>query len=195
MNYNNRIGTILQNNLPFRTNIGTSVSKGIESFVEIHPMKMIGSSSKVGNLSFFGSFAYVDARYTRWDNPAIENDPDRTIVNKKVENAPRIIGRYGANYQLKRFSASFLLNQVGEVYADAANTELPNTGATIGKIDAYTVMDASLSMFLGKHYQLKAGVNNLADATYATRRAGGYPGPGLMPGNGRTFFLTVGAKF
>jgi Fe(3+) dicitrate transport protein len=42
---------------------------------------------------------------------------------------------------------------------------------------------------------IQVGVNNLTDEVYATRRAGGYPGPGIMPGNGRTFFFTVGAKF
>jgi Fe(3+) dicitrate transport protein len=31
------------------------------------------------------------------------------------------------------------------------------------------------------------------DEKYATRRATGYPGPGLMPANGRTFFITLGA--
>ena len=46
-----------------------------------------------------------------------------------------------------------------------------------------------------ERYNFKAGVNNLADAKYATRRAGGYPGPGILPGNGRTVFLGVGASF
>lgn len=35
------------------------------------------------------------------------------------------------------------------------------------------------------------GVNNLADAVYFTRRAGGYPGPGAMPADGRTAFVTL----
>ncbi|MFM2196346.1 MAG: hypothetical protein RL092_1946, partial [Bacteroidota bacterium] len=37
-----------------------------------------------------------------------------------------------------------------------------------------------------------AGINNMFDAKYFTRRAGGYPGPGLLPANGRTLFLTIG---
>jgi len=39
---------------------------------------------------------------------------------------------------------------------------------------------------------LKTGVNNLSNEHYFTRRAGGYPGPGLLPADGRTFFATVG---
>jgi Fe(3+) dicitrate transport protein len=42
--------------------------------------------------------------------------------------------------------------------------------------------------------ELRLGVNNLMDEVYATRRAGGYPGPGVLPGNGRTFLVTLGAR-
>ena len=195
LRYNNRIGTILQDNVPFRTNIGTSMSEGLESFIEIDPIRMMTGRSKVGYIKLFSSFAYVNARYTRWDNPATVNNPETSIVNKRVENAPRTIGRYGLNYNLKKFSATFQLSHVGEVYTDAANTEIANAAATVGLIPSYTVMDASFTLLVNGNYNVKGGVNNLSDARYATRRAGGYPGPGLMPGNGRTFFVSVGAKF
>jgi Fe(3+) dicitrate transport protein len=81
------------------------------------------------------------------------------------------------------------------VYTDAANTVLPNAAATVGKLPAYQVMDLSFSLKLLEQYNIKAGVNNLTDEKYATRRAGGYPGPGILPGNGRTFFVSFGAKF
>ena len=55
-------------------------------------------------------------------------------------------------------------------------------------------MDASVTCLIGQKYNFKAGVNNLADQSYFTRRAGGYPGPGLMPANGRTIFVSIGAK-
>ena len=42
---------------------------------------------------------------------------------------------------------------------------------------------------------VKAGINNLQDAMYFTRRAGGYPGPGALPADGRNFFFSIGAKF
>ena len=35
---------------------------------------------------------------------------------------------------------------------------------------------------------------NLLDKNYATRRAGGYPGPGILPGEGRTFYISLGIK-
>jgi len=195
LNYDNRIGTITQNNLPFRTNIGTSVSKGIESFVEIDPIRIFTDNSRIGYIRLFASYAYVDAKYTKWNNPAIANDPLKSVEGKRVENAPQTIGRYGATYSIKKFSATFQLNQVSEIFTDAANTEKPNATGTIGKIPSYTVMDASLTYLFAEKYNLKAGVNNLADEKYATRRAGGYPGPGLMPANGRTVYLSIGAKF
>jgi len=195
LNYDNRIGTITQNNLPFRTNIGTSVSKGIESFVEIDPIRVFTDFSRVGYIRLFASFAFVDAKYTQWNNPEIANDSAKSIENKRVENAPRTIGRYGATYNFKNFSATFQLNQVSDVFTDAANTEKPNATSTIGKISGYTVMDVSLTYLFSEKFNLKAGVNNLGDEKYATRRAGGYPGPGLLPANGRTFYVGIGAKF
>jgi Fe(3+) dicitrate transport protein len=46
-----------------------------------------------------------------------------------------------------------------------------------------------------KKFELKSGVNNVFNKTYFTRRAGGYPGPGLLPGDGRTFFVSLGGRF
>lgn len=192
--YDNRIGTITQNNLPFKTNIGSSVSQGAEGFVEIDPIRAFTQNSPLGYLTLYASYAYVDAKYTRWDNPAIANDPAKSIVGKQVEYAPQNIGRYGATYIYKKISATFQLSQVSEVYSDAANTENFNHTATVGKVPSYMVMDASLTVLFAKKYNIKAGVNNLSDEKYFTRRAGGYPGPGIMPANGRTLFISIGAK-
>jgi outer membrane receptor protein involved in Fe transport len=43
-----------------------------------------------------------------------------------------------------------------------------------------------------KNYNLKAGINNVFNEQYTTRRASGYPGPGILPGEGQTFYLSVG---
>jgi Fe(3+) dicitrate transport protein len=193
--YDNRIGTVNQNGVPFKTNIGTSVSKGLESYIEINPIKIFTDNFKFGSISLFASNSFIDAKYVKWNNPAITNDPTKSIENKRVENAPQQIHRFGATYYLKGFSATFQLSNVGDVFTDAANTETANSTGTIGKLSGYQVMDASFSYKFLERYNLKAGVNNLADTKYATRRAGGFPGPGLMPGNGRTIFASIGASF
>jgi Fe(3+) dicitrate transport protein len=195
LHYDNRIGTLIENGALYKTNIGTSVSKGIESYIEINPIKIFTESVKFGSVSLFASNSFIDAKYVEWNNPLISNDPTKSIEDKRVENAPRQIHRFGATYYLKGFSATFQLSSVGDVFTDAANTEAPNAAGTIGKLSAYKVMDASFTYKFKEYYNLKAGVNNLADVKYATRRAGGYPGPGIMPGNGRTIFVSFGFSF
>ena len=195
LHYDNRIGTLTQNGAPFKTNIGTSVSQGVESYIEIDVVKIFTEKSKVGSISFFASNSFIDAKYVKWNNPAIANDQAKSIENKRVENAPQYIHRFGATYFLKEFSATFQLSSVGDVFTDAVNTETQNATGTIGKLSGYQVMDASLSYKFMEYYNFKAGVNNIADQKYATRRAGGYPGPGIMPGNGRTVFVSIGASF
>jgi Fe(3+) dicitrate transport protein len=194
LKYNNRIGTLTQNGSPFKTNVGASVSKGIESFIEISPFKFFDNVPNIGNLSIFTSNSFIEAKYVEWNNPAIANDPAKSIVGKRVENAPQYIHRFGATYNVAGLSATFQMSSVGEVFTDAANTENSNASATIGKLSGYQIIDISVSYYFDERYSLKAGINNLTDEKYATRRAGGYPGPGILPGNGKTLYLTVGAS-
>jgi Fe(3+) dicitrate transport protein len=89
----------------------------------------------------------------------------------------------------------FRSSDIGKAYADALNTEIANPAATVGVIPAYQVQDLSASWRVWKQHSLKAGVNNLTNEHYFTRRAGGYPGPGIMPADGRTFYATLALKF
>ncbi|MFN8361466.1 MAG: TonB-dependent receptor [Candidatus Kapaibacterium sp.] len=193
LRYNNRIGTITQNNAPLKTNIGTSESKGIESYIEVNPLKFLDITS-LGSFSIFASNSFIKAEYTEWNNPAIAGDPAKSIAGKQVENSPDYIHRFGATYSIFGLSATLQINSVGEVYTDAANTEAPTATATAGKLPGYSVMDLTVAYVLNEQYTIKAGVNNLSDTQYATRRSGGYPGPGILPANGRTMYLTFGAK-
>jgi outer membrane receptor protein involved in Fe transport len=66
--------------------------------------------------------------------------------------------------------------------------------AVNGPVPAYKLMDISA----GWSYRwllLEASMNNVANVAYYTRRATGYPGPGIIPGDGRSYYLTVGVKF
>jgi Fe(3+) dicitrate transport protein len=192
--YDNRIGTITQDGVPFRTNIGTSVSQGIESFVELDVFGLSSVSSKWGALSVFGSYSFTDARYTRWDNPALLDDPTKTIKDKKVEFAPENLLRAGITYRIKGLSATIQYNFVDEVYTDAANSIEPNATFTTGKLAAYQLLDFNLAYTFKENYLFRAGINNLTNEMYATRRAGGYPGPGILPGAGRSFYFSLGIR-
>ncbi|MEI7978941.1 MAG: TonB-dependent receptor [Bacteroidota bacterium] len=191
LNYDNRIGTILQNGANFKTNIGQSVSQGMESFIEINPFKIWNENPKWGSISLFTSNSFIDAKYVS----SKETDPTKSYNGKQVENAPRFINRMGLTYTLKTFTTTFLYSSSSEIYTDALNTELPNASSQIGKIEGYKVMDLSCAYVFMENCNIKTGVNNLTDEVYATRRAGGYPGPGLLPGNGRTFYVSFGVNF
>jgi Fe(3+) dicitrate transport protein len=98
-------------------------------------------------------------------------------------------------FYYKEFSLTTQFNMVSSVFTDAANSIAANAAATIGQLSGYEVLDLTLSGKFLKNYTFRAGVNNVLDEKYATRRSGGYPGPGILPGNGRTLFVTVGASF
>jgi Fe(3+) dicitrate transport protein len=106
-----------------------------------------------------------------------------------------VITRWGSTYTYRRFSITFQGSDVAAVYTDAGNTETPNAAGTLGRLEGYRVMDLSITCMAPAGLELRAGVNNIGDAIYATRRAGGYPGPGILPANGRTLWLSIGAKF
>ncbi len=202
LNYNNRIGTITQldaanKTYQFRTNLGQSTSKGFEGYVEVDPIAAFSGQSPLGNLSFFASMSFIDATYKDFKTTSVVNGQivEGNLKNKQVENAPQYIHRFGATYAKKGFSLTWQMSSVGEAFADASNTVKPNAAATTGLIPAYQVQDISASFKFLKHYNLKAGINNLTDARYFTRRAGGYPGPGLLPSDGRTWYLSAGLKF
>jgi Fe(3+) dicitrate transport protein len=202
LNYADRIGTVAQlrpngSSYQYRTNLGTSISRGFEGYVEVDPITAIFESSRVGYLHLFASIAFVDATYGDFEVTTLSNGQlqSRNLNGNQVENAPRKINRFGATYTYDTFSMTWQLSDIGEAFADASNTVAANPAATVGLIPAYRVQDLSASWNFWKQHSLKAGVNNLTDARYFTRRAGGYPGPGIMPADGRTFYLTAALKF
>ena len=61
-------------------------------------------------------------------------------------------------------------------------------------IPAYAVLDWSASYKLN-NYAIKLGTNNLTNKSYFTRRTDEYPGPGIIPAVGRSFYVGLTAKF
>lgn len=188
--YDNRIGTVQRDGVNFKTNIGTSVSKGVEFFVESLPIKLLPQHT----LSLFVSGSLMDARYTRWDNPAIAQIPESSIANKRIEYAPRQTCRAGIDYKLGGLVLHAQWSYVGEVFTDAANTLQPTTNAQSGQIPGYALLDASVKYVVSEALNVQFSANNVLDTQYATRRSGGYPGPGLLPGTGRNFTLSIGLR-
>ncbi len=187
MAYNNRIGTVIQtdattgNSYTLRTNIANSVHKGIESYIEFNLLKYLNEVSRYG-LSVFNSYAYIDAKYTSGE-----------YKGNRVEAAAKTINRTGLIFNSKTFSTTFQVNYVGDAYGDASNEKI-SADPVAGYIPAYTVLDLSATYKI-KNYTLKFGSNNLADHSYFTRRTDEYPGPGIIPSNGRSFYVGIAARF
>ncbi len=200
ISYNNRIGNIATLNsdgkiVQYRTNLGHSINKGYEIFVEVKPLSFI-KNNKIGSLNTFASLASINATYGDFKTTSVVNGQIKEINLKgnQVENAPRYIRRYGITYAYKTFSITWQLSDIAESFADASNTVKANSSATVGLIPAYKVQDISATAKIFKYYILKAGINNAADTRYFTRRSGGYPGPGILPADGRMFYLSLGLK-
>lgn len=186
MAYNNRIGVVLKTNefgeeYTYRTNIANSVHQGIETYVEFNIIKCINPASKYG-ISIFDSYAYIDAKYTTGD-----------FKGNRVEASANTINRIGLILNDNHFSITCQYNYVGDAFGDASNVKV-SSDPVAGYIPAYSVIDCSAS-YKYKNYAIKLGGNNLADKAYFTRRTDEYPGPGIIPSIGRSWYIGLSAKF
>lgn len=190
LSYTGRIGTVVGVDertfrlYRFRTNVSDSRNLGVESFGEVDALGLLTKGKAKTKLSLFANFTWQDARYINSDEPAY-ND-------KKVENVPNMILKTGVNLKWKKFKAGYQFSYNSEQFADATNAEFSPT-ALFGLIPAYWVMDISTSYQL-KRLGFEAGVNNLTNNYYFTRRAEGYPGPGIIPADPINFYAAIKLK-
>ena len=208
LSYNNRIGNIRQfvNNdtaqgtYIYKANLGETVNKGIEGFFNLNFTKLFEIDKPYGNLDFFASVSFIYSRYKDFKSfTTTGTAPNVTITEtnlsgNRVENAPRYIHNFGLSWGNNNISATMQYRMSGRVFTDANNTKSPSANGVTGMLNDYRVFDLSTEYKFLKNYNIRAGVNNLLDENYATRRASGYPGPGILPGEGRTFYISVGAK-
>ena len=200
--YNNRIGTLAiagpaGGTRQFRTNMGTSVSMGVEYLMEISIPKMIQPGCcKEWDVKIFASGTFQNAEYTRLPKTKLNNSIIETteLRGNKVEYAPEWILRSGLNFKWRSFELGGQISHTAEVFASADNNTESSANGNDGLIPAYTVADVNVSYSL-KQFIIKAGVNNLLNESYFTRRAGGYPGPGILPAEARNAFVSLGFNF
>ncbi|OGX80810.1 iron dicitrate transporter [Hymenobacter lapidarius] len=190
LNYANRIGEVqdfdnLNNVFRRRTNIGRALIIGVESYGEIELLNQESTEAGRAQLSVFGNVALIRGRY-------LESQL-RDVKGKQVEFVPAANLKLGTRAGYGPFKASLQYLYLSDQFSDATNAPASGASAVIGTIPAYQILDASVS-WEHSWLKLEASVNNLADARYFTRRATAYPGPGILPSDGRSFFLTVGVK-
>lgn len=190
--YGNRIGVVVRgalggdtvlltsDALQLRRNLGASEHRGIEFYAEFFAHQLFRLAEQRTSLFIAGS--YTDARYTAGPT-----------VGKRVEYAPEWVVRSGLRYQWgSRLAFTVQVSHTGECFSDANNTISSASGVN-GIIPAYTLWDFSSQYLLTDWLRLELNVNNLFDRRYFTRRTGGYPGPGIIPADGR--MITGGFRF
>ncbi|MDZ4667502.1 MAG: TonB-dependent receptor [bacterium] len=190
LNYNNRIGEVQfydANNrvMRKRTNIGRAVLFGLESYLEADLFKLGRTKSPVNSLVLFGNFALIQANYVQSNING--------IAGNRVEFVPKFNLKSGLRVGHKNLKVSVQIAYLSEQFSEATNAVEGGVSAVVGIIPAYSVADASLS-YQWKNWKLEGSVNNLSNQIYFTRRATGYPGPGILPSDGRAFFVTLGLK-
>lgn len=195
LSYEDRIGTVLRTEpnpkfnglvdrtFRYRTNIADAKIYGIESFAEVDLLSLFGSS-RDARLSLFTNLAVINATYTNSDENGIEGND--------VELVPPFNLKTGLTFSKAGFEASYQYTYVAEHFSDASNARRTPT-AIEGIIPAYQVMDFSAKYHFDR-FNLEAGVNNLTNEKYFTRRATGYPGPGIIPAKIRNFYISLGIQ-
>jgi Fe(3+) dicitrate transport protein len=189
LSYNNRIGTTLKIDsasyqvIRYRTNIGASRNVGIETFAELDWLKLVNRNSN-HKLSTFVNFSFISAVYT---------GSNSAYTNKKVEYVPEVIFRTGITYAVRKFSFTCQYAYTGLQYSDATNAASSASGI-YGIIPSYEIIDISAA-YSWKKFGINAGINNLTNASYFTRRTEGFPGPGIIPADPVNGYVTLKFNF
>ena len=187
LNYKDKIGDVIttipdailiEKAVRQRANISNARNLGIELFLENDLLSYSKSANNPFKLVLFANFSYVNAKYVNSDNSAFDG--------KKVELVPPYIFRSGLNFSWNGLQTSIQYSYTHQHFTDATNA-IETINAVDGLINAYYVLDLSLS-YEYKWFKIEAGINNLTNNHYYTRRASGYPGPGIIPSDGINFY-------
>ncbi|MBO6536697.1 MAG: TonB-dependent receptor [Balneolaceae bacterium] len=203
LSYNNRIGEVLKAEtrinafgeneetgrvVRFRGNIGSAFVYGFESITDINIASLFNTSNSV-KLNYFINTAVTQSTYIKSEIPGVKNN--------QVEFVPLFNVKTGVRFGYKNLLGSLQYTYVSTQFTDASNASQnvrDNQSGIRGEIPAYQVVDLSLS-YNYKLITFETGINNLMNETYFTRRATGYPGPGIIPSAQRTWYLGVEFKF
>jgi Fe(3+) dicitrate transport protein len=195
--YGNKIGLVTRTNddgssYLLTTNVGNSVAKGVEAFGELSLLKLIDPTNRSGtDVRIFSSVAFDEAKYT--SGVINKGGMNIDISGNYVENTPKWIVKSGLEARYKAISTSFQYAFTSKTFNDAFNTASGSNGV-IGLIPAYDVWDWNCSWRFSKQFHLSASINNLTDQKYFNRRITMYPGPGILPADGRTFTVSLGVN-
>ncbi len=172
----------------FRGNIGEAFMYGMESLIEIDLFSIFNATSTNRKLTIFANTAVTQSEYLDSEIAGIKGND--------VEFVPTLNLKTGINFGFKNLLGSVQYTYISKQFTDASNAlqnVRDNQSGIKGEIPAYDVLDLSMS-WSHKQLSLESGVNNILNSSYFTRRATGYPGPGIIPSPPRTFYVTLQIK-
>ncbi len=188
--YNNRIGfvpKVLSDSRvkQERTNIGDARIVGLEGLLDFN-LKKIMSLNNSYSLNYFINVSAINSQYTKSDKSG--------ILGNNVEFVPDINFKTGLRFGYNNLLGSIQYTYLSQQYTDGTNSDEPDAfSGIVGLIPSYDILDVSLS-YKYKYFKLEAGVNNVLNNYYFTRRATGYPGPGIIPSAPRNWYTTLQIK-
>ncbi|WP_417236756.1 TonB-dependent receptor domain-containing protein [Bizionia paragorgiae] len=188
--YNGRIGVLTKKESTNRTinergNIGDARMYGIESLFDFNLKKIVGLTNDF-KFNYFINSSFVNSEYTASEEVGIKGN--------KVEFVPEVNIKTGVKFGYKNLLANVQYSYLSEQFTDASNSVSSGISGIVGEIPSYDILDLSLS-YSYKRFKLETGINNVLDNAYFTRRATGYPGPGIIPSSPRNYYATLQVKF
>jgi len=201
--YDNRLGEVLKSEtrtnasgelvetgriVRFRGNIGTAFMYGLESFGNWSLKETFFPAIEKLKMNYFMNLALTKSEYL--------SSEEVGVAGNQVEFIPDVNLKTGLNFGYGNLLGSFQYTHLSKQFTDATNALQDvndNQRGIEGEIPAYDIVDLSLA-YSYKKWKLEAGINNLLDNSYFTRRATGYPGPGIIPSEPRTFYTTLQFK-
>ncbi len=188
--YKDRIGFIQKvfqdgNVKSERGNVGNAQIIGLESLLDFD-LNEIFIKNKNLDFNYFVNYSFIESKYLK--------SKEVGITENQVEFIPRHNFKTGLKFGYKDFVFNIQYSYVSEQYTDSSNALEGNLSGVIGQIPSYEIADISISYKL-KNIIFETGINNILDEKYFTRRATGYPGPGIIPSPPKNAYLTVELKF
>ena len=183
--YEDRIGFVQKvfngNVKSERGNVGNAIIYGVETLSELDLNRFIFNKDNL-DLKFFINYSFIESQYLKSGQVGIEGN--------SVEFVPKHNLKSGLRFGYKNLSLSWQTSLLSSQFTDSSNAIDGNLSGVIGQIPSYSVSDLSISL-KRKNWKIESGVNNIFDEHYFTRRATGYPGPGIIPSPPRNFYSTI----
>ena len=184
LKYNDRIGFIQKvaedgNVKSERGNVGDANIVGLESLLEFNFQPFL---TEHYTLNTYINTSFITSEYVKSDVNGVQGN--------KVEFIPSTNIKTGLKIGYKNITTSLQYTYVSEQYTDASNAIESNLSGVIGLIPTYNILDLGLSINMYR-CNIETGINNLLDSSYFTRRATGYPGPGIIPSQMRHYYITL----